>query len=190
MSRREEYGMGFAATQAAVAIAPQPCVVPRPQSVREVLMVGLGNTLLADDGVGVHAARRLALDPQMPAGLQALDGGTLGFRLMDAIMRSDAVIFIDAAELSALPGTVRLLEQDSLSSYIRRGGRMSAHEAGLVDLLTLARLDGWDPAHLAVVAIQPHRVDWDEQLTDGVALAMPAICSMAISTALRWQASA
>ncbi len=147
-----------------------------------VLVVGLGNTLLGDDGVGVHVARRLAR-----AGLDALDGGTLGFRLMDPMTRSDAVLFIDAAELREPPGTIRLLERAALGAHVRRGGRMSAHEAGLADLLTLAQLDGWNPACVALLAVQPLRIDWDAQLSAPVAGALPQACRMAIATILRWQ---
>ena len=157
---------------------------------RQVLVIGLGNTLLGDDGVGVHAVHRLAADPHAPYGFHTLDGGTLGFRLLDAVIRSDAVLFIDAADLQEPPGTIRLLQQEALGHYIRRAGRMSAHEAGLVDLLTLAQLDGWDPWRLALLAIQPQRIDWDDQLSEPVARALPAACHTAIATVLAWRAAA
>jgi len=117
---------------------------------RDVLVLGLGNTLLADDGVGVHVVRQLAGDPDTPPCLRTLDGGTLGFRLMDALTRSESVILVDAAQLRAPAGTLRLLDGHALADHVSRGGRMSAHEAGLVDLLTLARLMGWIPTHLAL----------------------------------------
>lgn len=156
----------------------------------DVLVLGLGNTLLGDDGVGVQVVRRLANDPHMPAGISPLDGGTIGFRLADKLMRSDAALFVDAAEFSAPAGTVRLLEKDDLDAFIRRTERRSAHEAGLTDLLTLLRLEGWAPAHLAVLGIQPQHVDWQEQLSDAVARAVPTACRFAVATALRWQAHA
>jgi len=156
----------------------------------DVLMLGLGNTLLGDDGVGVHVVRRLAMDPYRPAGISPLDGGTIGFRLTDQVMRSDAALFIDAAEFEAPAGTVRLLEKDDLDAYVRSTERRGAHEAGLTDLLTLLQLEGWAPAHVAVLGVQPQHVDWQEQLSDAVARAVPVACRFAVATALRWQAQA
>jgi hydrogenase maturation protease len=172
-----------------VLVHTVPAALASGMPLEPILVIGLGNTLLADDGVGVHAVRRLAADARTPSGLQPLDGGTLGFRLLDAVIRSDAVLFIDAADLQEPPGTIRLLQQDALGHYIRRGGAMSAHEAGLVDLLTLAQLDGWKPSRLALLAIQPQRIDWDDQLSEPVARALPAACHAAIATVLEWRAA-
>jgi len=168
------------------AVAERP-LQAQPASRREVLVVGLGNLLLGDDGVGVHAVRRLATDPSAPPFLRPLDGGTLGFRLLDAVRHADAALFIDAAELGQPPGTIRLLEGDALHARTRHGGRFSAHEAGLIDLLTLARMDGWLPTRMAVLGIQPRCIDWDAQLSETVAGALPAACRMAIDTVRRWR---
>ncbi len=160
------------------------------QATGEVLVLGLGNTLLADDGVGVHVVRRLAADAVEHAGLRMMDGGTLGFRLMGAITRSQSVIVVDAAQLNERPGTVRLLHKQALDDHVTRGGRMSAHEAGLVDLLTLARLEGWVPARLALLGIQPKLVDWGDRLSLPVSRSLPVACRAVIRTARAWQAAA
>lgn len=153
----------------------------------DVLVLGLGNTLLSDDGVGVHVVRCLARDRHAPPGLHAVDGGTLGFRLLDHVTRSDAVLVVDAADFDEPGGTIRLLDQYALAGHIGRGGRRSAHEAGLVDLLTLARLEGWAPARLALLGIQPLLIDWGEQLSEPVAHALPTACRTAVQTVLAWQ---
>jgi hydrogenase maturation protease len=154
----------------------------------EILVLGLGNTLLADDGIGVHVARRLAIDP--PCGVRVVDGGTLGFRLLDLVRHSDALLFIDAADLLQPAGTIRLIDYDAIWEHVSRGGGMSAHEAGLVDLLTLARLDGWNPTKLALLAIQPQKIDWDERLSDPLASALPAACQATLATVQAWQSPA
>jgi hydrogenase maturation protease len=153
----------------------------------DVLVLGLGNTLLSDDGVGVHVVRCLARDRHAPLGLHAVDGGTLGFRLLGHVTRSDAVLVVDAADFGEPGGTIRLLDQYTLAVHIGRGGRRSAHEAGLIDLLTLARLEGWAPAHLALLGIQPQLIDWGEQLSEPVAQAVPTACRTAVQTVLDWQ---
>jgi hydrogenase maturation protease len=156
----------------------------------DVLVLGLGNTLLTDDGVGVHVVRHLASDPDVPDGLRALDGGTLGFRLLAELLASRAVIVVDAAQLGEPAGTVRLLDQPALARHVSRDGRISAHEAGLADLLTLARLEGWAPLRLALLGIQPHCIDWGEQLSEPVARSLPAACQAVLRTVRAWQAVA
>jgi hydrogenase maturation protease len=155
----------------------------------EVLVLGLGNTLLGDDGVGVHVARRLASQPDAPAGLRPVDGGTLGFRLMDLFARSNAMLLVDAAHLNAPPGTVRLLDHEALERHIRRNGRLSAHEAGLAAMLTLVELEGCVPARLALLGIQPKTIDWSDTLSHPVAQALDVACRVAIETVCEWQRS-
>jgi len=151
-------------------------------------VLGLGNILLGDDGIGVQVVRHLANAPDTPPGLRPVDGGTLGFRLLAALMDADAVIVVDAAQVGDPAGTICLLDQLVLAEHVGRGGRMSAHEAGLVDLLTLARLDGWAPVRLALLGIQPQRIDWGEQLSGPVARSFPAACRAVVRTVLAWQA--
>jgi hydrogenase maturation protease len=173
-----------------VALRAESPFRPSRNGIPEVLVLGLGNTLLADDGVGVHVVRLLASDPSRPSGLSPIDGGTLGFRLLGSLTRSNAVLVVDAAELGEQPGALRLLDQDALADYVSRGGRMSAHEAGLVDLLTLARLEGWAPARLALLGIQPQRIEWDGALSESVSWSLPAACRVVVQTVLAWQAAA
>jgi hydrogenase maturation protease len=173
----------------AVVVRVETSSRPSRRGIREVLVLGLGNTLLADDGVGVHVVRHLENDPDRPSGLSPLDGGTLGFRLLGSLTQSNAVLVVDAAELGEPPGTVRLLDQHALADHVSRGGRMSAHEAGLVDLLTLARLEGWAPTRLALLGIQPQRIEWDEALSAPVSRSVPAACRVVVETVLAWQAA-
>ncbi len=170
------------------AVLNKVCFESATGATRDVLVLGLGNTLLGDDGVGVHVVRHLANAPDTPPGLRPLDGGTLGFRLLAALLDSDAVIVVDAAQLGDPAGTICLLDQLVLADHVGRGGRMSAHEAGLVELLTMARIAGWAPTRLALVGIEPQRVDWGEQLSPSVALSFPAACRAVVRTVLAWQA--
>jgi hydrogenase maturation protease len=171
----------------AVAIRSNILVSPATYS---VLVLGLGNTLLADDGVGVHVAWQLASDAGTPPWLRARDGGTLGFRLLDLVREADAVLIVDAAQFGAPAGTIRLFDRDELMEHVGRSGRSSAHQAGLADLLTLARLDGLAPKHLALLGIQPQIVDWGEILSPPVASAVSAARALAVRTGLEWFSAA
>ena len=164
-------------------------ILPAPHRVRDVTVLGLGNVLLSDDGVGVHVARSLAMNPGAPSGLHALDGGTLGFRLTETLSKSVSLLFVDAALFGAPPGAMRLLRERELHEHVCRGGRLSAHEAGLVDLLVMAMAEGWAPAHFALLGVQPERIDWGVELSEPVAQAIPTVCRAVIQTALSWQAT-
>jgi len=107
---------------------------------KDVLVLGLGNTLLADDGVGVHVIRRLILEAATLPWLRVVDGGTMGFRLTSLLSDGGDVLIIDASDFGAPPGTIRLIGAESLAGHIARDKKSSAHEAGLADLLSLLRL--------------------------------------------------
>jgi len=157
---------------------------------KNVLVLGLGNTLLADDGVGVHVARRVGLDPATPSWVRAVDGGTMGFRLTSILCGCLDVLIIDAADFSASPGTIRLLDEETLGDHVTRTRRTSAHEAGLADLLSLIRVEDFLLRHLAVLAIQPSIIDWGETLSGPVEKAIGPACAMVTKTAIEWRSIA
>jgi hydrogenase maturation protease len=154
---------------------------------KDVLVLGLGNTLLADDGVGVHVIRRLILEAATLPWLRVVDGGTMGFRLTSLLSDGGDVLIIDASDFGAPPGTIRLIGAESLAGHIARDKKSSAHEAGLADLLSLLRLEDIIPRHLAVLAIQPQEIGWGETLSDPVGKAVGPACTMVRSTAIAWR---
>jgi hydrogenase maturation protease len=161
----------------------------RPE-LREILVLGLGNARLADDGVGVHVVRHLARDPETPPCLRPLSAGAFGFRLLSKLTKARAVLIVDAAELGAPPGTTCLLEREELALHISRGGRIGAHESGLVDLLTMGRVQNRLPRRLALLAVQPHSVDWSDDLSPPLAELLPQVCEEVVKTVLAWQEAA
>ena len=120
-----------------------------------VLVLGIGNELLGDDGVGVVAARRLAGQP-VP-GVDVVDGGTLGLMLMPYIADRQAVLVFDAVSgAHGTPGEIVVI----CDSDVRRGHgvRATAHDIGLVDALSAAELAGCPPARIALVGIVPSSI--------------------------------
>lgn len=139
-----------------------------------VLVLGLGNTLLSDEGAGVHVIRHLQEQfPDLP-GVEFLDGGTLSFTLSEPIENAAALIVVDAAELGAEAGTVRSYENRAMDDFVGGNRKRSVHEVSLIDLLAVAYLTERLPERRALVGIQPASVDWGDQPTQPVAAAIPA----------------
>ena len=149
------------------------------------LFLGIGNTLLSDEGIGVHVIEYLALHFAEVAGATYLDGGTLSFTLAEPIARHQNLIVIDAARLNSAPGTIKTLVGTEMDKYLV-GNRESVHEVGLMDLLDIARLSDTYPHRLALIGIQPERVDWGESPTPAVAAAIPAAAEAALLLHRSW----
>ncbi len=136
----------------------------------EILVLGVGNVLMADDGIGVHVIRRLAAE-HVPDGVRMVDGGTLGLDLLPMVADARALIVVDAVDMQEAPGTVRVLRGAELHSAL--GGHISPHQVGLGDLLAVGRLTGDLPDQLALVGIQPGVVEVGLELTAACAGAIP-----------------
>jgi len=117
---------------------------------RRLLVLGIGNLLMGDEGVGVHAIRALEKE-RLPAGVETLDGGTGGFHLLSCLGEYPTIIVIDATLDGSEPGTVRIIKPRFLSDYPRSLG---AHDIGLRDLIESAALLGTLPeVHLITVSV-------------------------------------
>lgn len=136
------------------------------------LVLGVGNTILTDEGVGPWVVDRLrALNPEAP-GITWMDGGTLSFSIAAWVEDTENLIVVDATELRSPPGTVRVFVNEDMDRMLGGHGR-SIHEVGLMDLMNMARLTERLPARRALVGIQPEIIDWGTEPSPAVGAAMP-----------------
>ncbi len=142
----------------------------------KTLVLGIGNTLLSDEGVGVHVAQSLQSRLPPSDDLEILDGGTLSFTLAVPIENADALIVVDAAQLKSPPGTLRVFEGEAMDEFLMRGPRSSVHEVSLNDLMSIALLAGHWPEKRALVAIQPEKIDWGDAPSPSVNSVIPEAC--------------
>jgi hydrogenase maturation protease len=145
----------------------------------KTLVLGIGNTLLTDEGVGIVAMQELAAQYGEREDMEFLDGGTLSFTLAVPISECDALLVIDAAELDAAPGTVRSFKGETMDAFLGANRKSSVHEVGLLDLMSISRLTGHWPQRRALIGVQPAVVNWGEALTPEVAAALPEVCATA-----------
>lgn len=153
----------------------------------QTLVLGIGNTLLRDEGVGVHSIYYLKQMQGYSANTRIIDGGTLSFTLAADIEQADNLIVIDAADLNSQPGTVRTFVDEDMEQFLGQGKRKSVHEVGLLDLLQISRLSGHYPQRRALVGIQPQRLDWGDTPSEAVAAAIPVACQQVLQQIEQWQ---
>jgi hydrogenase maturation protease len=150
-------------------------------------VLGVGNTLLGDEGVGVHALRFLRTQRLAPV-VDLVDGGTLGFSLAGLLSEAEQVIVIDAAEMHAPPGTLRQFEGEEMDQFLARRKSSTAHEVSLYDLLVVGHLTGGLPQRRALVAVQPSEFGWIEALSPEVEQALPRVAETVSALIGGWSA--
>jgi hydrogenase maturation protease len=122
-----------------------------------LLVLGLGNVLLEDDGVG-SAAVALLLDRfEAPAGVRVLDGGTLGLSLLPYLDEAETVILVDAVRADARPGSVIRLDGDDVAPAVAT--RLSPHQVGVSDLLDGARWLDRYPSRVLLLGLIPQSMN-------------------------------
>ena len=153
----------------------------------KMLVLGIGNTLLTDEGVGIHVLQALAPELANWPDVTLLDGGTLSFTLAGPIGEADALIVVDAANINSKPGEWTLLEGAQMDAFLMGNRKSTVHEVGLTDLRAIAILAGHWPEKRAILAIQPEVVDWGESPTPAVAAAIPPACAAIRNLIQEWQ---
>lgn len=132
-----------------------------------IIVLGLGNRLRRDEGLGVCAAQRLYERYMLPDTVQVVDGGTLGLDLLCYLEDADQILILDAALTEGPPGTLLRLADEDVPSFF--GIRASPHEVGLADLLAVTKLRGTTPRHVIVLGMQPEALELGWELSDSVA---------------------
>ncbi len=154
---------------------------------KRTLVLGIGNTLLGDDGAGIYAVRQLQAQFDATTDVEFLDGGTLSFTLAGSIGEADNLIVIDAAELDSSPGTLRIFLDRDMDQFLGANRKSSVHEVSLLDLMSVALLSGNLPRRRALIGIQPQHLDWADGPSEAVAQAIPMACREAANLIGAWQ---
>jgi len=128
------------------------------------VVIGLGNPLMGDDGLGLVTLERLRAEYAIAPEVELVDGGTWGMNLLPVIEEAGRVILIDAIEIDAAPGTPVRLERERLPRYLAT--KISPHQVDLRDVLALAELRGTLPDDTIALGLQPERVALGDRLSD------------------------
>lgn len=147
------------------------------------VVIGLGNPLMGDDGVGLAALARLRDDWELD-GVELVDGATWGLALLPVIEDAHRLVLLDAIAAHGRPGDVIELSRDRLPIYLSR--KLSPHQVDMRDALAVAELRGRLPNDIVAVGVQPDRVVLGTELSAPVAASVGALIDAVIGRLESW----
>ncbi len=151
----------------------------------EVLVLGIGNVLWADEGFGVRAVEALHAAHAFPAGVTLADGGTLGLNLYEPVASARCVLVFDAIDFGLVPGTLKVLRDGEVPAWGRT--KLSPHQTGFNDVLALAQLNGRAPMEIVAIGVQPLELsDFGGSLTVPVRKRIPEAVTLAAAQLAAW----
>jgi hydrogenase maturation protease len=148
------------------------------------LVLGLGNVLLRDEGVGVWTAEALRRGFELAEGVSVLEGGTLGLDLLPRLDGVERLLLIDAVRLGRAPGDVVRLEGDAVPAALDL--KVSPHQIGVQDLLAAACLMGREPPLIVLWGIEPERLDPGTGFSPRVTAALPRLLAGVLDELGQW----
>ena len=145
------------------------------ESTRFDVILGVGNPLMGDDGLGISVVARLRAGwgGDEESALMLVDGGTWGMNLLPIIEQARRLLIVDAIDRGAEPGTFVTLQRDEIPRYL--GRTLSPHQLDLREVLALAELRGTLPEETTAVGIQPERIELSLMLSPVVSATVPAL---------------
>ncbi|WP_456380724.1 HyaD/HybD family hydrogenase maturation endopeptidase [Thiolapillus sp.] len=143
-----------------------------------ILVIGMGNVLMQDEGIGVRAVEELERRFHLPTQVEVVDGGTTGMELFDPMRRCQKLIVADAVNTGAPPGTLVRIANDEINAFFQT--KLSNHQLGLADLLALLKLKGEVPAHVAIIGMVPHLLENRLGLSPAAEASLDAMVDMIV----------
>ncbi len=152
------------------------------------LVLGLGNVLLRDEGLGVRVADALRRRFAFPPDVAVLDGGTLGLDLLPQLDGVERLLLVDAVTRGGAPGEIVRLEGDAVPGALDI--KVSPHQVGVADLLAAARLLGTAPRHVVLWGMEPARLEPGTGFSPSVRQALPRLEAAVLGELRGWGVAA
>jgi hydrogenase maturation protease len=149
-----------------------------------ILVLGLGNTIMTDDGFGVRVLEALLSRCRFHGEITLLDGGTLGLDLLPCLEEVDRLLIIDVLEMHSLPGTVFRREGGEVPRAF--ASKLSVHQVGIQELLAVSELLGHLPQDVVVWGVQPECIEMGTELTATVAAALEPVVTGVLEELRKW----
>ncbi|MDP3298157.1 MAG: HyaD/HybD family hydrogenase maturation endopeptidase [Thermodesulfovibrionia bacterium] len=149
-----------------------------------IAILGIGNILLSDEGIGVHAINKLKDEYEFPEYVRLIDGGTMGLDLLPFFEGNDKVLIIDAVNFRKEPGIIDIIEGDKIPAFLT--SKLSVHQIGLPDMLFAARLMGITPTEMCLIGIQPKSMESGIDLSEEINARMETLLERVLQKLKEW----
>ncbi len=156
------------------------------EPIRSICVLGIGNLLWADEGFGVRCIEAMQQRHEFAPHVSLVDGGTQGLYLIQHVQEADALLIFDAIDYGLPPGTLKLVRDDDVPRFMG-AKKMSLHQTGFQEVLSLAQLTGRYPRHVLLVGCQPEELDdYGGSLRTVVRAAMEQALAVGVQTVAEW----
>ncbi len=143
-----------------------------------IVVLGIGNILMSDEGVGVRSVEELARRYDLPPEVEVIDGGCSGMEMLDDLARADHLVIVDAVEAEVSPASIVTLRGDEVPAFFTV--KLSPHQVGLCDVLAALRLIDESPDTLTLIGVQPYSLDLALELSPQVAATLPKVVARVV----------
>lgn len=150
----------------------------------ENTVLGIGNTILSDEGFGVRVVEYLQKNFTFPENVNLIDGGTLGVELTHFVTGTRRLLIIDSIDGGVAPGTTFHLRDDEIHAHFAQ--KISAHEVGIQDVLTMLELSGKKIPRVELIGAQPFSLDAGVELTEPMKKLVPIFADKAVEILRSW----
>lgn len=149
-----------------------------------IAIIGLGNILLKDEGVGVHVANTIKQRYTFSPHVEIIDGGTMGLDLLPFFEGRDKVLIVDAVDFGRDPGHIGIIENDGILSVLN--SKLSVHHINLSDVLFAAKLMDISPSEICLIGIQPQSLGVGLDMTEGIKEKIDILIDLTIGKLKEW----
>jgi len=140
---------------------------------KRVVVLGVGNILLSDEGMGVHAVNALEQRYDLPPDVEVIDGGTSAMDCLDQIAECHLLVIADCMRSGAAPGVLKRIAGDDLQAFFRT--KISPHQVGVCDVLATLAVHGLTPARVVLIGIEPKSLALGLEPTPELAARLPSM---------------
>ncbi|GAB3547528.1 HyaD/HybD family hydrogenase maturation endopeptidase [Noviherbaspirillum agri] len=144
----------------------------------KTIVLGVGNTLLSDEGVGVRAVEQLAQDYRLPPEVEIIDGGTTGMEMLEDLSTADHLVIVDAVRSGQPPATMVRIAGDAVPVFFKT--KLSPHQIGLSDVLATLAFMGEAPESVVVIGVEPVSLGTSMSLSPQVEVILPRVVGQVV----------
>ena len=152
-----------------------------------VAVLGLGNVLMQDEGIGVHLVNMLATKYEFDPAIQLIDGGTTGTDLLPYFDSNERIMILDAVDFGKKAGHVEVLRNDEILARFK--SKLSLHHLGLSDVLSTLQLLEINPEEICLIGMQPASMELDLALSESIRLHLENTLEIILAELKKWEIS-